>query len=126
MYRYLARGRRVLARRPLFYWLFVAVVAVAVGITTGSATPPPKPANLAASEPAVPAGTRGVSSANPRGLKLRQGDLVDVIGVATEVEVISVDGETVLLAVPEAAVSGVAQALADNLTSLALFARAPR
>jgi hypothetical protein len=128
-----APARRIslaVSRRPWMYWAGVAALAVLTGISVQHIT---KPASSAAAcRPAVArtttalVGTHGL--AVPLGdpaLPLHAGDRVDIVGVATNMSVISVSETAAVVAVKDADVDAVVAAVRNHGTTLALVQLRP-
>lgn len=116
-----------LSSRPWLYWLGVATLAILTGVSVQNLT---KPASAAAAclPPAATAtalvGTRGL--AVPLGdpaLPLHAGDRVDIVGVATNLSVLTVSDTAAVVAVKDADVDAVVAAVRNRSTTLALVQR---
>lgn len=114
--------------RPAAYWL----VVVALAIITALSVPSRSQSAVAAA-----ASNGGVApsdlSANHRGvavplgepaLPVHNGDHVDIVGVASDVTVLSITETAAVLAVPVESVDAVVAALRAHTTTLALVQRA--
>ncbi len=125
-----APARRIslaLSSRPWLYWAGVAVLAILTGVSMQNLT---KPASAAAScQPSAATatallGTRGL--AVPLGdpaLPLHAGDHVDIVGVATNMPVLTVSDTAAVVAVKDVDVDAVVAAVRNHSTTLALVQR---
>jgi hypothetical protein len=116
-----------LSSRPWLYWAGVLVLAILTGVSVQNLT---RPASAAAScQPALTTatallGTRGL--AVPLGdpaLPLHAGDRVDIVGVATNMSVLTVSDTAAVVAVKDADVDAVVAAVRNHGTTLALVQR---
>jgi hypothetical protein len=116
-----------LSSRPWLYWAGVIVLAILTGVSVQNLT---KPASAAASCQPAPTtatallGTRGL--AVPLGdpaLPLHAGDHVDIVGVATNMSVLTVSDTAAVVAVKDADVDAVVAAVRNHSTTLALVQR---
>jgi hypothetical protein len=116
-----------LSSRPWLYWAGVLVLAILTGVSVQNLT---KPALAAAScQPTLTTatallGTRGL--AVPLGdpaLPLHAGDHVDIVGVATNMSVLTVSDTAAVVAVKDADVDAVVAAVRNHSTTLALVQR---
>jgi hypothetical protein len=116
-----------LSSRPWLYWAGVVVLAILTGVSMQNLA---KPASAtAACRPAAATatallGTRGL--AVPLGdpaLPLHSGDRVDIVGVATNMSVLTVSENAAVVAVKDADVDAVVAAIRNHSTTLALVQR---
>ena len=127
MWRLVSRTRHFLTRHPLLYWVLVVALALAVGT---SAPTPGSPAVVSATadvRDALPPGTRGV--AVPLGtppLPIRVGDRVDLVTVATDLEVLEIGETWALIAVPSDRVEAAAGRLSVGEAMIVISERRTR
>jgi hypothetical protein len=115
-----------LSSRPWVYWSGVAALALLTGMAAQNFG---KPAAAATCQPTASAGadlkgTHGL--AVPLGdpaLPLHVGDHVDIVGVATNMVVLTVTDSAVVLAVRDADVDEVVTAVRNRATTMALVQR---
>jgi hypothetical protein len=115
-----------LSSRPWIYWSGVAALALLTGMAAQNFR---KPAAAAACQPTASVvadlkGTRGL--AVPLGdpaLPLHVGDHVDVVGIATNMAVLTVSDTAAVLAVRDADVDAVVAAVRNRATTMALVQR---
>jgi hypothetical protein len=124
-----APARRIslsLSSRPWVYWSGVAALALLTGIAAQNFS---KPTAAAVCQPTVSVaadlrGTHGL--AVPLGdpaLPLHVGDRVDLVGIATNMAVLTVSDTAAVLAVRDADVEAVVSAVRNRATTMALVQR---
>jgi hypothetical protein len=116
-----------LSSRPWLYWAGVAVLAVLTGVSTQNLAKPASAATPCQSPVATAStllGTRGLAvSLGDPALPLHPGDRVDIVGVATNLAVLTVSETAAVVAVRDADVDAVVAAVRSHNTTLALVQR---